>query len=300
MPTMLQETTAFRCPVCLAQETAVVRPYRSGATQSRGPFSGLSIRSCEQCHAAFACPLPQENELEAFYAENYRAERGQSGDDTRPDAWDGGSVRARAQVEFVLESLRVVGSWLDIGAGHGLLLDEARRQQVARTGAIEPDLRCGRQIQEAGHHLYASLFETRTFWDVVSFSHVLEHLTRPRQFLKDIQRLLTQQGHVFCEVPNEEHLSESPLDLPHLLFFTQASLIRLFQESGMTIVAVSSCGRTTPETGWRHIMREGARRASQKLFNHPPHWIDRRVHPHFHYHEDRSAGAWIRLLARKA
>jgi len=296
---MLQQATSLCCPVCLARETAVVRPYRSGPTQSQGPFSGLSIRSCEQCRAAFASPLPQESELAAFYAERYRAERGRRAGDSRPNAWDGGSVRARAQVEFVLEPLRSVGSWLDIGAGYGLLLDEARRRHVSRTGAIEPDLYCGRQIQESGHHLYVSLSEVRSSWDVVSCSHVLEHLRNPREFLRTVRGLVSEQGCVFCEVPNETHLSESTGDLPHLLFFTQASLIRLFEESGMTIVAVSSCGRRTPETGWRNIMREGARRASQKLFTQPPQWIDRRVHSHFHYHEDRSAGAWLRLLARK-
>ena len=299
MPTMVQQETALCCPICLGKETAAIRPYRSGLTPSLGPFADLSSRSCGQCSAAFACPLPEENELEAFYAESYRVERGQRSM-PRPDAWDGGSVRARAQAAFVLEQLGSGGSWLDIGAGYGLLLDEARRRHVARTGAIEPDLYCGRQIQESGHHLYVSLSEVRSSWDVVSCSHVLEHLRNPREFLRTVRGLLSKQGIVFCEVPNETRLSESPQDLPHLHFFTQVSLMRLFQDSGMTILALSSCGPMAPESGWRKTMREGARRASQRLFRQPPSWIDRLVHPHFHYHEDRSAGAWLRLLARKA
>lgn len=297
--TAFQQQTELRCPVCLARETAVVRLYRTGQTPSLSPFAGLSIRSCEQCHAAFACPFPEEDALEAFYAASYRAERGQSFVPW-PSAWDGGSVRARAQVEFVMGHLNSVRSWLDIGAGHGLLLDEARRRYIDRTGAIEPDRDCGGQIQEAGHRLYASLSEVRSSWDMVSCSHVLEHLTNPRQFLRDVQGLLSEQGHVFCEVPNETHLAESLKDLPHLLFFTQSTLMRLFRESGMIIISMSNCGRSVPENWWGTIMTEGLRRASQRLFKRPPQWIDRLVHPHFDYHEDLSRGTWIRLLARKA
>jgi SAM-dependent methyltransferase len=297
--TAFQQRTEIRCPVCLARETAVVRLYRTGQIPSLSPFADLSIRSCEHCHAAFACPFPEETALEAFYAASYRLERGQ-GSVPLPNAWDGGSVRARAQVEFVLGHFNSVRSWLDIGAGHGLLLDEARRRHIARTGAIEPDIHCGWQIQEAGHHLYAGLSDVQSSWDVVSCSHVLEHLTNPRQFLKDVQGLLSEQGHVFCEVPNETHLSESPRDLPHLLFFTESTLIRLFRENGLRIIAVSSCGRKVPHNRWGTIMNEGFRRASQKLFRRPPHWIDRLIHPHFHYHDDLSMGTWLRLLARKA
>jgi SAM-dependent methyltransferase len=288
-----------RCPVCLAPDTTEVRPYRTGPTPSLGPFEDLFIRSCEHCRAAFAWPTPQEQALEAFYTEAYRSERGQD-HLPPPNGWNGGAVRARAQVEFVMQEFSSPRSWLDIGAGHGYLLNEARRRHVTRTGAIEPDTRCRGRLQADGHYLYAGLSKATFGWDVVSCSHVLEHLTNPRRFLDDIQGLLSDGGHVFCEVPNETHLSRSLQDLPHLLFFTQPTLERLFGESGMTIISVSSCGRTEDEPRWREFVRGGARRLLPRLLTRPPRWIDHLVHPHFQYHQDPSTGAWIRLLARKA
>jgi len=295
----LQQRTDHICPVCLAHDTTMVRPYRTGPVQSFGLFAGLMIRACGHCETAFASPLPDENALEAFYASSYRAERGDVAG-ARSDAWDGGSIRARAQVEFVMERFSSMRSWLDIGAGHGLLLNEARRRHIARTGAIEPDIKCSEQLRAAGHHLHASLSDVRSSWDVVSCSHVLEHLPNPRQFLRDVQGLLSPEGHVFCEVPNETALPESPTDLPHLLFFTLSSLKRLFQESGFTVIAVSSCGRGVSKNGKRELMTAGVRRIYRGLFRQPSQWIDRLVHPHFSYSTNPSMGAWLRLLARKA
>lgn len=297
--TASQQQTDYICPVCLAHDTTMVRPYRTGPVQSFGLFAGLTIRACGRCETAFASPLPEENALEAFYAGSYRAERGDVAV-AGSSPWDGGSIRARAQVEFVMERFSLMRSWLDIGAGHGSLLDEARRRHIARTGAIEPDIKCGEHLRAAGHHLYCSLADVRPSWDVVSCSHVLEHLPNPRQFLRNVQRLLSPEGHVFCEVPNETALPESPTDLPHLLFFTLSSLKRLFQDSGFAVIAVSSCGRGVSKNRKRELMTAGFRRIYRGLFRQPSRWIDRLVHPHFYYSTNPSMGAWLRLLARKA
>ncbi len=296
-PTALKGALDANCPVCLSWDTKIIRPYLLGPSYTSGPFSQLSVCTCNDCLVSFATPCPPDSALKQYYLESYRAERVHETDDDS-DCWDARSARARAQVAFVRNYVSTFERWLDIGAGRGDLLDEARRQGSS-TAAIEPDAKCARRIRMSGHPLYANLAESPSGWDTISFSHVLEHVSQPRQFLNEVRAVLAQDGHVFCEVPNETRLSQARNDLPHLLFFTGFSLVRLLQASGFTVVGVSSCGDDPEVPYWRRIMRTGVRASARRLFARPPRWIDRVVYPHFHYQGDLCRGAWLRIVARK-
>lgn len=298
MPTTASHTVLDAgCPVCLSRDTKRVRPYLLGPNYTCDPFSHLSICTCNDCCVSFATPCPTDSALEQYYLESYRAERVHE-TDGESDCWDARSARARAQVAFVRRYVPTFERWLDIGAGRGDLLDEVRRQGAV-TAAIEPDTKCARRIRGSGHHVYSSLAESPSDWDTISFSHVLEHLGRPRRFLEEARAALAQDGHVFCEVPNETRLSQARTDIPHLLFFTGSSLVRLLQECGFTVVGVSSCGDEPSVPRWRRIVRTGVRWAARRVDMHPSQWIDRVVYPHFSYHESLSRGAWLRIVARK-
>lgn len=290
-------TSLASCPVCLGSDTQIVRAYLPGPNYSHGPFADLSMGTCNDCLLSFATPCPPDSALEQYYREAYRAERIHETENDS-DCWDARFARARAQVAFVRRYVPTLGQWLDIGAGRGELLDEVCRQGGATAG-IEPDARCARRIRACGHHLYSSLAEAQTGWATISFSHVLEHLSRPRQFLKDVHAALAREGHIFCEVPNETRLSQARVDRPHVLFFTGSSLVRLLQACGFTVVGLSSCGDGPTVPHWRRMMRTGVRASARRLFTRPPQWIDRLVHPHFSYHESVSRGAWLRVVARK-
>lgn len=286
------------CPICLARDTRCVRPYRIGPTRPIRPFSELCIQQCMQCDVAFAYPSPTIRELDVYYAERYGKECSRRGVDVDPGSWDSGAARARAQMEFVSRYVQSTCNWLDIGAGYGLLLDEAMGKGAV-TGAIEPDIGCGRKIRAKGHELYANLSAVPGVWDVVSLSHVLEHVAVPRQFIHVIRGLLSKDGHVFCEVPNETYVADAVEDIPHLVFFTERSLKRLFEESGMHVTAVTVCGERGAKSHWDGRMREWMKRLSRRFLSTPPKWLDRLVHPHFRYTNDAKSGAWIRLLARR-
>ncbi len=297
MRTIPAPSGCVSCPICGAQETAVVRPYRTGALTAHEAFSQLSVRKCGRCEAAFVDPLPGDAELAAYYAERYRAERGRPLAAEALGHWDGGAARARAQHAFVCRHARRRRSWLDVGAGYGLLLDEARHEGAV-TAAVEPDIRCGDCIISKRHALYRRLVEVPGRWDVVSCSHVLEHLTDPCRFLDQLRGLLDEDGYLFCEVPNETRLLEALSDLPHLLFFTETPLRRLFHNCGWEVSAIAGCGRVSEPRSWKTKLKDRVRRCSMKVATAPPRWIDRFVHPHFQYYERTELGAWLRVLAR--
>jgi SAM-dependent methyltransferase len=187
-----------------------------------------------------------------------------------------------------------VRSWLDVGAGYGFLLDEAKKRGVPETAAVEPDWHGRGRLAKSGHHVFGGLEEVGGQWDVISFSHLLEHLPRPQAFLRQIRSLLSETGLVFCEVPNDTDVEGATNDAPHLVFFTPACLTSLFDTVRFEVLEVQTCGRLWRDR-WTAELRALTRRVGMRLLASPPPWLDRLVHHHFRY--SRDGRQWIRLLA---
>lgn len=89
-------------------------------------------------------------------------------------------------------------------------------------------------------------------FDLISFNDVLEHILDPWQTLRDCHRFLTPSGRVIAAIPNIQYApvvldlvkgrwtytEDGILDRTHVRFFTRASMIDLFEESGY---AVETC-----------------------------------------------------------
>lgn len=110
----------------------------------------------------------------------------------------------RNVLRFV-KQFRTRGRLLDIGAGIGLLVDEARRLGFEAYG-FEPS-------QSAVHiasrrfdiPLIASEFKPSLISnpvDIVVINHVLEHVKYPTQLLKHVHQVLSTQGLLVVGVPN--------------------------------------------------------------------------------------------------
>lgn len=88
---------------------------------------------------------------------------------------------------------------------------------------------------------------------LVRASHVLEHTAAPMEFLSRIANVLADDGVLMCEVPHDPKnalllpAQIRPQDTPHLLFFSENSLCRLLEMSGLSIIATGVYG-DEPET----------------------------------------------------
>jgi SAM-dependent methyltransferase len=89
-------------------------------------------------------------------------------------------------------------------------------------------------------------------FDVVRFSHTLEHLPSPRRALERAHRVLRPEGRLFIEVPNVASLDRRIFGrhwagwrLPqHLYHFTPKTLRRLLVRTGFQPVKITCHGRT--------------------------------------------------------
>ena len=73
---------------------------------------------------------------------------------------------------------------------------------------------------------------------VVSIS-VLEHLSRPAQFLAEVRRILNADGRLILQVPFQWHIHEAPYDF---FRFTPHGLEFLLGEAGFDIDSLEPCG----------------------------------------------------------
>ena len=152
-------------------------------------------------------PVPDDEELAKFYAEEYRtaykaAERPRRRQILRNFRRVAGHVRRFRDV------LEPAGRVLDVGAGSGEFVFLMRALGKEAVG-IEPNRgysawcreELGLDVRTA--HLGPGLFEAGSF-DLVRLNHVLEHLNDPVKYLAMIGHWLVPGGVVYVEVPNIE------------------------------------------------------------------------------------------------
>lgn len=243
------------CVLCGATGSTTVRPYRS--IRGHEVFDGLTVERCSGCSLEAAAPMPSQEVLDAYYA-------AAAYDSGKPELAAGTSLwtrlprRADAQLRMV-RSLHPgpIRSWLDLGSGYGKLLDAARRSGVERTAAIESTPARRQHLESEGHEVFDDLDAARAQapagrWDVVSISHVLEHVADPVGMLDALGDCLADGGALFCEVPNAAAWA-GPHDDPHVTFLSPATLGAIIGAASLTPVDIRTAGAVVT----RHRIRRG-------------------------------------------
>ncbi len=148
------------------------------------------------------------------------------------------------------ESLKRGGRALDIGCGTGGLCDVLRQRGFAVTG-VE---RSPQMIDICLHNFPEGIdFRTESVedlrragarFDLITLSHVLEHIGEPVPFLRDAAQLLTPDGVLYVELPlfiNDPDIMGKRPDWiwqrDHYHEFTRAGLAAVTEDAGLRIVA---------------------------------------------------------------
>lgn len=136
------------------------------------------------------------------------------------------------------------GNILDIGAGTGDFLKVAERQGWNVFG-VEPNAQARGLAKSKKLSLEESTssFEDSTF-DVITMWHVLEHVPNLQTQIKELQRLLKNDGLLVIAVPNyksfdADHYKEfwAAYDVPrHLYHFSRKSIRRIFSKRGFRLL----------------------------------------------------------------
>lgn len=188
----------------------------------------LAYAACTGCGLVQLDPRPTADELEGYYVDQYREGRGDADGSASAATQD---RRAAQQVAFVG---RTPARHLDVGCSTGGLLRAfGAREQVG----VEPGARHREAAAASGIEVHASLEDLAATepagFDLVTMSHVLEHLPDPVASLRLVRGLLAPGGELFVEVPSlYRSLAYEPA---HLLAFTSRSLASTLGSAGFAV-----------------------------------------------------------------
>jgi SAM-dependent methyltransferase len=186
-----------RCDLCDGADFELV-----GELDRRG--KPLATCVCRQCGLVCHREIPTEDELDHYYASEYRQDyHGEIAPSDRRvwRAWRNGQRLLRQLQPVVKSGDRV----FEIGAGIGCTV-KAFELAGHRAAGIDPGVAFASYAQRT---LRANVRVARLFdlppaadHDLVLLVHVIEHFRSPRQALEHIWRLVRPGGRLYVECPN--------------------------------------------------------------------------------------------------
>lgn len=227
------------CPVCF-EPAAGFKPF----AQTPSELAKLVYKICRRCGFVLQTPGLRDSWLRRFYEGGYHVHMHGQTEPSGKTEWVE-MRRAANQASFLRRHLSSVRKHLDVGSSTGKLLEVMADRYGAEGYGIEPARAFRERSRLSGLRIVARLTDLdaghRNSFDLVSLSHVLEHLPEPVEMLKRIRdEWMADGGHLLVEVPNLfGHLS---FEVPHLAAYTHATLHRILSVGGFAIVDLHTHG----------------------------------------------------------
>ncbi len=226
------------CPLCGGDHSRLF-DHRS--------FRGQVVvnRICQDCGFVFQSPRMTEAELDVFYAKEYRLLQEGS---TEPTVRNINVQKKRAGMllDFVSSAIPLLSRQLDIGCSIGILLQQFQGAYHDRVVGVEPGEVHRLLAHNDGLTVYASLEELEKAeearFDLISMSHVLEHLSDPIGYLTHLREsILVPDGWLLLEVPNL--YAHDLFEVGHFYAFSPHTLFEVLRQSGFIVIMFKKHGR---------------------------------------------------------
>lgn len=223
------------CPLCGSDER-----------RQRYSFPPFAVVRCAACRFHYLSPRLTRAAMEEIYRAGDYFEGGTVGYDSYARQEQALRATFRAVARRLASHGFAGGDLLEIGAGYGLLLDEAAGYFASATGtelsgaaAIEARRR-GRNVITGG----IDELPAGARFDCVLAGHVIEHVYEPRSFVGQLAGLLRPGGALILGTPFMgsfwQRLMGSrwpSFKIPeHVLYFDRRSLSGLLAEAGLSDV----------------------------------------------------------------
>lgn len=229
-----------RCPICKSDERHLMHTGLTDTVFRCAPGIWIMIE-CEGCGSGYLDPRPTQETMHLAYQKYYtHAVKSRAAIGTSLLPWK----RKWADREYRHLPRPMPGARvLDVGCGNGSFLGLAKASgwqvfgcetdpaaaAAAREGGIE--------VRQGGIETYAEMSES---FDVITLSHVIEHLPKPMETLRQAYHLLRPGGMLWLETPNIQSYGHANfgvnwrgLEPPrHLALFNWDSLTNILKETG--------------------------------------------------------------------
>jgi 2-polyprenyl-3-methyl-5-hydroxy-6-metoxy-1,4-benzoquinol methylase len=263
---------AVSCRVCSGELTMLVAgnggpPAADALAPSRHePGRHGDLLSCRECGTVHQPALPEGAALHDLYR------------DMRDDAYldeEAGRRASAARLLALIAGHVPGGRLLDVGCGHGLLLDEARRRGFDVMGLELSRAAVGHARDTLGLDVRALAledFDDAERFDVVVLADVLEHLEDPADAIERCSRLLAPDGVLCLVTPDPSSLTARVAGrrwwgyLPaHACLVPRATLRELLAAHGLFVATDVPLVRSFSARRWVRGLGERAGAAQRPL-----------------------------------
>ena len=220
--------------------------------------NGFGYGTCRSCGTLFQTPRPSMEAFSKFYRDSvsnvFWAEQFfPAVAEARRERILG--PRAKSLVKTCLNLGIDVQTLVDVGAGHGILLEEWKKvKHETELIAVEPSASMANECRKKGFRVIEDVVENVTevsgLADLVACFEVLEHVFDPLSFVNSLKRLGKPGGHVFIstlcvdgfDIQTLWDKSNSVFPPHHLNFISVEGFRRLFARAGMEVTSISTPG----------------------------------------------------------
>ena len=226
-------------------------------------FNRLVNVMCRRCGLIFLDPMPTADEVDRYYAEEYRLHYQGVAEPTPKHllrSTRGAEGRLRNLAPILKPGMRI----LDVGAGSGEFLAVAQRAGYTVEG-VEPDPNFAAYAKRAyGVKVHALPLQEVDFgggkFDLITSWHAVEHLRDPLGAIRHLHRLLVPGGYLHLAVPDMAEPGRTPFALfhaAHLHGFTHETLEMMAARGGFSALEQKRSGTILlfrrldgPDPGW--------------------------------------------------
>ncbi|MFX0199428.1 MAG: methyltransferase domain-containing protein [Candidatus Hodarchaeota archaeon] len=217
-----------------------------------GEKLGFTIVECLKCGLRFTNPRPNGKAREALYSRDYYfGYRAWLGQQIKSESVIQEGLLAGQQVRNIL-LYKKRGKLLDVGCSTGELLEAAQKKGFSCWGVEPNKWACSfankkRGLKVINGELQKFSFESN-FFDVVSYMEVIEHIPDPLGELREINRILKNDGILMLSSPNfgceESHelgiqwKHNKPWE--HIYLFDYVHLRKMLDLAGFSIIDVTT------------------------------------------------------------
>jgi 2-polyprenyl-3-methyl-5-hydroxy-6-metoxy-1,4-benzoquinol methylase len=238
----LRET--ILCPACGSSEVSQTFFIKT-----------FHIVDCARCSLRYVRDRVLEDEIMRYYKYEYFHPQNDSSNGYE----DYFRIRLEREKTFrlylgkILPYLKRREEVLDIGCGAGYFLNAARPYFRRINGIdVSPEAlsRADAAFNLVNNDFHAGLFPAG-FADLIMMCDLLEHVYHPKDFLREVSKVLHPQGLVCIVTPNRKSLlarltgkRNVSFKLPeHVLYFDPLTLDRLLREARLEMISWHTCGQ---------------------------------------------------------
>ncbi|WP_157159280.1 class I SAM-dependent methyltransferase [Brachyspira pilosicoli] len=199
------------------------------------------VYQCDKCSLYFI-DSPTDEEINSLYKNEYHNNIKNKLFETAKSKMR--YARSLSQFNFIKQTIDLKNKDIcEIGAFDGLLLSLFKKNNNNVFGyELNDDARVYAK-KKYDIDLKENFLESKSKYDIIILSHVIEHFREPKEILIKIKSMLKENGFIYIEVPNSPMPNECSynmlmryLNTEHIVNFNMDNLIKFAESADLKIV----------------------------------------------------------------